>query len=169
MADAFGRAYLFVRRWEGNDSRPRPGDPNPTSRGITQDFYDDLAAMQGWPLKSVYDLTEEEVRAAYLALWHRSLCGQMPDPVGWVHFDAVVNMGERQAVRLLQGALGVTIDGALGPKTAAAVRAADPADLAGKLLAARERFYRDLAASKPEKARWLRGWLNRVDDLKRRL
>lgn len=163
----FERAYAFVRRWEGGDSGPREGDPNPTSRGLTQAFYDDMAVTMGWPGKPVHDLTEDEVRACYLALWMRSLCQQLPDPLGRVHFDAAVNLGERQAVKLLQLAVGEMADGAFGPKTAAAVRKADARVAATAALNLRDRFYHDLAKQRPEKARWLKGWLNRTADLRK--
>jgi lysozyme family protein len=167
----FEKAYKFVRKWEGGDSGPRSGDPNPTSRGITQAFYDDLAIRHGWRQQPVFDLTDDMVREAYLALWQETLCPTLPDPVGRCHFDGVVNMGEGRAVKLLQAAVGVGVDGSFGRKTADAVAAAVKANggkaVALGILGLRRRFYRDLAASKPDKARFLKGWLNRVDDLEK--
>lgn len=166
----FDRAYRFLRKWEGGDTQPRPGDPNPTSRGLTQDFYDGMALRHGWRQQPVFDLTEDEVRQAYLALWQESLCGTLPDPLGVVHYDAMVNMRPRVAVKILQQAVGAGVDGVFGRKTAEAARAVpDRKAAALKMLALRRSFYRDLAASKPEKARFLKGWLNRVDDLERSL
>lgn len=163
----FAEAYAFVRQWEGGDSAPRPGDPNPTSRGLTQRKYDELAASFGWERKPVYDLAEGEVQAAYLAIWNHALCGQLPSPLGWVHFDAVVNCGPERAVKLLQSAAGVEADGAFGPKTAKAIAAADARTLAVAGLNMRDRFYQDLANRTPEKRRFLRGWLNRTAALRK--
>jgi len=163
----FERAYRFLRKWEGWDTQPRPGDPNPTSRGLTQAFYDGMALRHGWRPQPVFDLTEEEVRQAYLALWQESLSGALPPPVNVCHFDAVVNMGQSRAVKLLQAAVGAGVDGVLGRKTAERVAERDPKETAKTLLALRRSFYRELAASKPEKARFLNGWLNRVNDLER--
>ena len=163
----FDRAYTFLRRWEGGDTQPRPGDPNPTSRGLTQDFYDGMALRHGWRPQPVFDLTEDEVRQAYLALWQESLCGTLPTPVNVCHFDAVVNMGQSRAVKLLQAAVRAGVDGVFGRKTAERVAEQDPKVTAKAILALRRSFYRDLAASKPEKARFLNGWLNRVNDLER--
>mgnify|MGYP001613966031 CR=1 FL=1 len=158
----FERAYAFARQWEGGDSQPRPGDPNPTSRGLTQRFYDDMAIRHGWRQQPVFDLTEDQVREAYLALWQEALCPTLPEPVNVCHFDAVFNMGEGRAVKILQAAVGVGVDGSFGRKTAAAIATHPPKELAKGMLDLRRRFYRDLAASQPEKARWLTGWLNRV-------
>ena len=163
----FERAYAFVRQWEGGDSEPRPGDPNPTSRGLTQATYDWLAATFGWPQQPVFTLTEEQVRTAYAALWSQALCNTLPHPLGMVHFDAVVNLGERQAVKLLQLAVGEMADGVMGAKTAAAIRKADARAAAGEAISQRDRFYTDLAKQRPDKARWLKGWLNRTKDLRK--
>jgi lysozyme family protein len=80
-------------------------------------------------------------------------------------------MGESRAVKILQAAVNVGVDGSFGRKTAdavaAAVKLSDAKTVALALLGLRRRFYRDLAASKPEKARFLKGWLNRVDDLEK--
>lgn len=166
---AFDVAYSFVRKWEGGDSLPRPGDPHPTSRGITQDTYDRLARDYGWRPDPVFDLTDHEVEACYYALWQECEAAAFPDLVAVAYFDAVVNLGQRQAVRLLQRAAGVGVDGILGPKTKAAVQAADPRELVIRLLGSRVSFYRNLAADRPEKARFLGGWLQRVHDLERTL
>ncbi len=163
----FDVALKHILKWEGGDTQPRPGDPNPTSRGITQDFYDDMAVKHGWRPQPVFDLTEEQVRLTYLALWHETLCGTLPDPVGVCHFDMVVNGGNSRAVKLLQASVDAGVDGVFGRKTAMRVAEKDSKETARRLLALRRSFYRDLAASKPEKARFLRGWINRVDDLER--
>lgn len=163
----FERAYAFVRQWEGGDSEPRPGDPNPTRWGITQATYDAMCATMGWPEKSVFDLTEADAEAFYRTLWVRALCGTMAHPLGMAHFDAVVNCGEKQAVKFLQLAVGEMADGILGAKTAAAIRKADAVAATGQAIAMRERFYSDLAASRPDKRRWLTGWLNRTKALRK--
>lgn len=163
----FEQAYAFVRKWEGGDSEPRPGDPNPTRWGITQATYDALCATMGWPAKPVHTLTEADAEAFYRTLWVRALCGTMPHPLGMAHFDAVVNLGERQAVKLLQLAVGEMADGVMGAKTAAAIRKADARAAAGEAISQRDRFYTDLAKQRPDKARWLKGWLNRTKDLRK--
>ena len=163
----FEQAYAFVRKWEGGDSEPRHGDPNPTRWGITQATYDALCATMGWPAKPVHTLTEADAEAFYRTLWVRALCGTMPHPLGMAHFDAVVNLGERQAVKLLQLAVGEMADGIMGAKTAAAIRKSDALAAAGEAISQRDRFYTDLAKQRPDKARWLKGWLNRTKDLRK--
>ena len=81
-------------------------------------------------------------------------------------FDLAVNVGHRQAVKLLQRALracGATVadDGVLGPLTRQAVQVAQPDLLVAALRSEAAGFYRALAQKKPENEKFLKGWLNR--------
>src|SRR5258708_1538011 len=67
-----------------------------------------------------------------------------------------------EAVKLLQGCLGLGQDGSFGPVTLRAVQAANPADLAQELREAQERFYRGLAARNPNDVQFLNGWVKRA-------
>lgn len=77
-----------------------------------------------------------------------------------------MNVGPRQAVKLLQRALRscgahVADDGILGPLTKQAVQAAHPDLLVAALRSEAAGFYRALAQQKPENEKFLKGWLNR--------
>jgi lysozyme family protein len=72
-----------------------------------------------------------------------------------------VNSGPRQAIRWLQRAAGAKDDGIIGPKTLAAVRAADPEQLVRRMLAQRLRFMTGL----PNWPAFGRGWARRIADL----
>ena len=90
--------------------------------------------------------------------------------IGTKVFDMAVNLGPIQGHRLLQAALGkinglwVPIDGVLGPKTLGNANSAVPSELMTYLQQTQANFYRSLAASKPELAKFLNGWLNRAYD-----
>lgn len=161
MSDAFAQAYAFIRLWEGGDSKPRPGDPNPTRKGITQAFYDGLPDA-AFPPKSVFDLTDAEVEAVYRWLWADSGADRLPDLVAIAHFDAAVNLGKTQATKQLQRAVSIEPDGLLGPATRSAAHVQPPRETVVRMLGQRIRFYRQLAERQPDKARFLQGWTNRV-------
>ena len=112
-------------------------------------------------------LTRQQAERMYLEEWRKSLASRLPSPLSYAFFDAAVNMGERQAVRLLQRAVGVRADGIAGPITIGAVMAAINAGEMGRVLVelrhAREKFYRDLAWTRPTMAKFLRGWLRRSE------
>jgi lysozyme family protein len=80
-----------------------------------------------YPRLDIRNLTIERAKAIYQTdYWLRIRGDELPAPLGLLVFDTAVNMGVGRAVLILQAALGVTQDGALGPGTLAAVRKAGP-------------------------------------------
>jgi lysozyme family protein len=55
-------------------------------------------------------------------------------------------------------------DGVIGPKTMAAINDANPKNLIAKFSDARANFYQGIVARKPDQARFIKGWLNRVEE-----
>lgn len=112
MGDAFERAVAIVLEREGgyvNDPRDPGGE---TKYGISKRAY---------PALDIAALTVDDAKAIYRRdYWDACQCGQMPADVALLVFDCAVNQGVDTAKRLLQEAAGVTVDGAIGPKTIAA-------------------------------------------------
>lgn len=78
-------------------------------------------------------------------------------------YDMAVNMGGRTAVKMLQGVLGVKVDGVVGPFTLAAANSTEPAGLVERLRAACTHHYLDLIGLNPEEyGPWREGWLRRA-------
>jgi len=73
-----------------------------------------------------------------------------------------VNDGLSGAVKLLQGILGLTVDGSLGPKTLSELLANDTPETAAKLRDAQESFYELVVARDQSKQRFLDGWRSRA-------
>ena len=73
-------------------------------------------------------------------------------------FDASVNLGIGRSAKFLQAALGITVDGSIGPQTVAAVKSRAASDLIGELAARRLAFYQTL----PNFSHFGGGWTNRV-------
>ncbi len=74
-------------------------------------------------------------------------------------FACAVNMNSPPAVKLLQRAVGAKADGVLGPRTLATVNSGGPVVLQRFAEHVRA-FYHRIATG--DKARFLKGWLNRV-------
>ena len=114
-----------------------------------------------------YEQAVEIYRKDY---WDKAKCENFAYPLSLVHLDGAVNTGLGQQTKFLQRVCGVDDDGAFGPKTLKA--ALDLCEKEGveevclKILNLRKNFYEDLAEKKPEKAKFLNGWLNRIDNLK---
>ena len=76
--------------------------------------------------------------------------------------DFGVTSGPAIAITKLQAVLKVEQDGVLGPKTLAAIEAADPAILSNKLALERVKMIGRIVAKNPSQATFLNGWLNRA-------
>jgi len=165
---------VLVREGWPTYSDDRADRGGPTKGGITQA---DLTNWRGVPATpaDVADLDEPTARAIYakqyIEEWHFDL---IPDD--WVQ-DFMVDMGVLQgqgtAVHVLQGTLGVPMDGEIGPVTLASLSLAlrQPNRLRKALI--RERMHRLLDAmcvGVPKEMRqttnlkWRHGWTNRVLD-----
>ena len=140
----FDTAVAFTLREEGGFTDD-PRDPGgATNLGIT------LATLTHWrgrpaTADDVRHLTIAEADAIYQALyWHAMRCDLLPIGIALMVFDFGVNAGPGTSARELQSAIGVTVDGVVGPVTALAVKGADRAGLIGALHDAHEQHYRGL-------------------------
>lgn len=165
-SDAFAAALAHVLAFEGGWSED-PFDPGgPTNKGITLAVY---ARESGVAVtEATFPRLTSELRAIPDALveriyreryWTPSCAPDLPAPLALFHFDAAVNQGVGAAARMLQEALGVDMDGEIGPLTLAAARSTAPDAVLGRYADIRRRRYRALAHF----WRFGRGWLRRVD------
>jgi lysozyme family protein len=169
MSQRFEAALQFVLKWEGSKFTNDPDDRGGATRfGVTQRVYDGFRQRRGQPLQSVKFIAMDEVRAIYTRGYWAPVHGdRMPAPLDLVLFDTGVLMGVGRAVRFLQEALGVAADGAVGPQTLAALQAARPDAVARKVMELREARLRRIVENNPSQGKFLRGWLNRLNDLRR--
>lgn len=169
-ASDFQTALPFILRWEGGYVN-HPNDPGgATNKGVTQKVYDGWRQARGLALRDVRKLTQRELQAIYEAgYWVPPRCPQLPGPLNLVQFDTAVNMGVGRAVRMLQAAVGAGVDGAFGPATQRCVDQADLGTALQSYCALRETFYRDLAARNAKLQVFLKGWLNRLNALRREI
>jgi lysozyme family protein len=140
-----------------------PKDPGgETNMGVTK------AAWSTWLKRTILpgemaQLTHADIIPFYKALyWDKSYCNQLPTGIDYMVFDASVNMGVGQSIRLLQRSLGCVPDGVIGPNTMKAINDADVNTLIDKFSAQKEMFYRSLATF----ATFGRGWIRRVAEVK---
>ncbi len=165
-ADIFDAALAHILRQEGGWSDD-PFDPGgATNKGITIGVYarekhvevtaDTIDALKA----ELRRIPEALVRRIYLErYWKPARCPELPAPLALFHVDTAVNMGVGTAARLLQQALGVAIDGEIGPETLAAARIAPLPEALARYADLRRARYRSLSHF----WRFGRGWLARVD------
>lgn len=134
-----------------------PNDPGGTTKyGIDQRDH---------PGVNVATLTKDQAIEIYRnEEWRKAQCASMKAPWDLAVFDSAINPGLGWMPRALQAAVGVTVDGFIGPKTLAAVNAASEQQLI-EFLRSRVAYYRARPATlngRPFRERYLSGWLNRV-------
>jgi lysozyme family protein len=120
----------------------------------------------------IENLTAEQAGDIYRKeYWEKYHCDKLEWPLSLAVFDCAVNMGGGMAIKLLQRVCQTQDDGAWGPNTQAAVAAACKVrgveTVALQICVKRDEFYNNLAESKPHLAKFEKGWLNRVEDLRK--
>ena len=159
---SFADALAVTLKHEGGFSDHPADRGGRTNKGITQSVYDDWRMGQSLVVRSVEHIDPDEVRSIYHQLyWTPAKCDLLPEPLDELHFDAAVNHGVNGATRILQYAVGVTVDGKHGPITQAAIDSSDDT-LPFRLVLSRIRYYRNIVRRDPSQLVFLMGWLNRV-------
>ncbi|HIU17692.1 MAG TPA: hypothetical protein IAB01_04475 [Candidatus Avidesulfovibrio excrementigallinarum] len=187
MDSHFDRAHAFTARWEGGFSDHPADTGGVTMYGASLAFVrqlertaDGRALLRRTGVRlpvtaaSVRALTARQAATLFRhEFWDRLNLDDLPLRPACVLYDAAVNCGPAQSVRIAQrgynscvGPYGVklVVDGRLGPHSRAAL-AADTDTIIKAMLKERRRFYRQLAEGNPSQAVFLDGWINRVDAL----
>jgi len=150
----FETAFDLLITHEGGFSN-HPDDPGgATMYGVTEV----VARAEGYtgPMRELtLDFAKSVYRKRY---WDACRCDQMPDALRYPLFDAAVNSGPNQAIKWLQSAVGVKVDGALGPVTQQAVNMAAPQPTRQKMVGNRLRFMTNLS-NWPS---FSKGWSRRI-------
>ena len=143
-ARQFARCLDLILGHEGGYV-DHPDDPGgATNMGIT---HATLAAWRGAPVSrdDVRAMGRDEAGEIYRAnYWNALNCDALPKGVDLVLFDFGVNAGVGRAAKLLQGIVGVTRDGQVGPITLAATRAMDAVHVVDAFSEGRMDHYRAL-------------------------
>ncbi len=118
----------------------------PTNLGVTQGIYDIYRKEQGLPIQDVKNIKiEEAVPIYYNYFWKPSGAEKLYQPLSFVYFDMYVNSS---------------------PKDTKAVLKRSNNDVY-KFLENRKKFYYDIVKAKPQKKKFLNGWCNRLEKLKK--
>ncbi|CAB4134678.1 zliS Lysozyme family protein [uncultured Caudovirales phage] len=161
MVSDFDRAFVLVVGVEGGLSLD-PKDPGNWTGGAT-----DKGSMRGtkwgisakaYPDLDILNLSIEQAKAIYRRdYWDKCSCDQLPTPLDVCVFDCAVNQGVGTAIRLLQDAVGTTVDGVIGPNTLARAAQARRETCAMFMV---DRMFKYMTT--PNFDRYGRGWFKRV-------
>lgn len=157
----FERSLSLVLRSEGGfvDDPHDPGGA--TNKGVTIATFRQYVNPKG-TVADLKALTMAQAGIIYKKQYWDAVKGdELPDGVDYATFDFAVNSGPGRAAKYLQGVVGVSQDGAIGPGTLAAVRAKSAVSTIGALCARRLAFLRGL----PTFSRFGKGWTTRVNSV----
>jgi lysozyme family protein len=164
--DRFETCLSEVLEHEGGYS-DHPADPGgATNMGITRRTLAQWRQVSPWtelPKSEVQALARAEAARIYRAqYWEMVKAGEMPDGIDLAVFDLAVNSGPDRAIRTLQTALRVTVDGIVGPRTLAAANGSNRKSVVDAICDLRMTFLRSL----PTFPTFGRGWTSRVASIR---
>lgn len=81
-------------------------------------------------------------------------------------FDWGYNSGTKTAIKKVQQALNISVDGVIGIKTLAVINQANQEVLFNKLVESRHQFIQNIIKNNPSQAKFRRGWENRINSFK---
>lgn len=168
MADA-KLMIPFIRRWEGgyvNDPDDKGGC---TMMGVTIKTYQKYFGKDK-TCDDLRNITDDEwleiFKDGYWKPWKadeikNQSIAQLVVDMGW-------GSGPKTAIKKVQACLGCKPDGIVGPKTLAALNQSPASGVFRKLWVMRYQWFHEIAKVGNNK-KFLRGWLNRLNDIKFRL
>lgn len=116
-----------------------------------------------YPNEDIVNMTLERARCLYKRdYWDRCKCDQLPDCLSVAVFDFAVNSGINRAIRILQKALEVRVDGIIGNQTIGAANRLNPRETLEKYIDLRTDFIMNIVRKKPDQQCFLRGWTKRI-------
>lgn len=161
----------YIKKWEGgfvNDPADRGGA---TNKGITIATFEAYCKAKSLPRPNVERLKRmtdgEWLDILKTMFWDRWQADKIKSQklanilVDWVWGSGVYG------IKIPQRILGVKQDGIVGDETLKALNAQDPDKLFQVIYEARKKYLNDITISRPANKRFLRGWLNRLEDIRR--
>mgnify|MGYP003653920575 FL=1 len=144
MQENFDKCLEMLLHHEGGFVN-HPRDPGGmTNHGVTRMVYEKWVGRK-MSEQDMRDLTPKDVAPIYKEeYWKRCKCDDLPSGVDWCVFDWAVNSGVGRSAKALQGIIGATQDGGIGPKTLKLIAEHEPRELIEKMHDKRQGFYEGL-------------------------
>jgi lysozyme family protein len=169
---SFDKSFAKLDALEGGYSNLKADKGGETYRGIARNFWPNWA---GWAIVDRYRSAanfpaclNDDAGLGFLVykfyretfwLYDGVIVQELADKI----FQTAVNGGPPEAHMLLQRALGVYVDGQFGPKTLAALNAANPTNLLKELGVRQAVFYAKVYAKNTAAyEQFLLGWMRRA-------
>lgn len=155
-------AIDLVLRNEGTKVIPDDNGRGASKYGITSATAREFGL--GWDDPRIHILSIEDAKYFYFVYWTKCKAGLLnSQEVADKFFDLAVNMGMGTSAKILQQAVGTKADGIVGAETADAANSMDPEALLAKMRSLAADHYQALVDKNPDLARFLPGWLSRLN------
>jgi lysozyme family protein len=164
-------ALIFTLKWEGTKFTDHPLDPGgATKYGIIQSRYDQYRVANKLPKQSVNKISKKEYTDIYEDYyWEPVRAKWLDGTLGLALFDTAVNLGVGGCISRLQAALRVPITGKWTQEISDVIHQADQLKVALKICQLRIKKRYDRVKQRPDQKVFLKGWLNRDNDLIRKV
>lgn len=170
MAD-YKKLVPYILKWEGGWSNDKADKGGPTMKGVTLAVYTAYRNKLGKSIPTQNDLKniskeewEDILKSMYWDRWkgdeinNQSIANLLVD---WVWTSGSYGIVYPQRL------LGLVDDGIVGPKTLSAINSyPNQKVLFDKLWTRRKQHFTSIAKSRPNNQKFLKGWLNRLNDFK---
>lgn len=162
----YSKLITFIKKFEGGFANDPVDLGGATNSGITlatfQHYYgidkdaDDLRRM-----------TETQWKHIFLdGFWEKCKCDSIVDlSVAYMLCDFAWHSGVKNAVKSVQGVVGVTQDGIMGPQTLKAINAQNGEKLFYRFFKARQDFLYNLIKRRPSYKKYELGFMRRLFEL----
>jgi lysozyme family protein len=160
----------IVAKWEAgfvNDSTDKGGA---TNMGITIGTWRQIGYDKTGDgiidIQDIRALDEHDFSAVLKIYWNRWQANRLINQsVANILVDWVFTSGA-WGIKIPQRILGLKEDGIVGPATLKAVNSANQKELFEKIFNVRKKFFIDIVRNNPSQKRFIKGWLNRLNDFK---
>jgi lysozyme family protein len=184
MQENFRRSLEFVLQYEGGFVNHPFDKGGPTNLGITlqtlKEYYklynygdfnnDGEIDINDIILLNSIDKVEPIYKNFY---WDKMKLDNFPSGIDFLMFDFGVNSGPKNATKILQRSLNriqtIEVDGILGSQTLKRVNKTPVDILVENMLQERNLFYRKIVSNDPTQQVFLKGWINRLNNVSERV
>ena len=148
-----------------NNRNDRGGE---TKFGITKTFLEEYKyALPGGKTIPIKDLTVDDAKMLYKAMWDRYNLGYIRDRnLAYVVFDYMINSYARSAAKRIQNILntrGASLK--VDEKSLNAIHDSDSRWLIDEILKNRHHHYREQVKGSPTQLEFYTGWMNRLNKI----
>lgn len=160
------KTMAFFKKWEGSWANDPYDAGGCTMSGITIGTYRHYFGNDK-TCEDLKRLTEDEWEYIFRkGYWDKAKCDQIEDDrIAMLVADMCWGSGAVTAIKKVQECLGCTVDGIVGNQTLAALNKQRHNYIFYKLWCMRYEWFHRIA-QKGNNKKYLKGWLNRLDDIK---